>query len=238
MRITKTTVTPSYDCFRRSELDTEADSAKRILLCERVVQGRSKTRHLKPPARLSSSTRLASLAHLSLTMVSKAVSLNAGANTLVVQSIPQLSKSPSEPREKPLLEMPAVDFFDEECKFRDMIGPKWGFAFIGENPKPEPEPAPNSLTTCFRDDSSLITVLIFPSSIPATTPTPSPNPTAHVIPGLAKSTVSTGPRTISRRSQKVTEPEEDVVRRRVSSEGKRTRELTEPELELKKGFER
>jgi len=44
--ITKTTTTPTHYAFRNSELDT-----RRIFLCEVVVQGRSKPRHLKPSSR-------------------------------------------------------------------------------------------------------------------------------------------------------------------------------------------
>jgi len=42
-RISGSTVTPTYRSFRRCELDTVASSARRIFLCEGVVQGRSRS---------------------------------------------------------------------------------------------------------------------------------------------------------------------------------------------------
>jgi len=51
-RITKSTTTPMYGGFKRSKLDTVASSTRRIFLCEGDVQARSKTRHIKPSARV------------------------------------------------------------------------------------------------------------------------------------------------------------------------------------------
>jgi len=42
-QITETAVTPTHNAFRRSKLDTVAGSARRVFLCEGVVQGRSRS---------------------------------------------------------------------------------------------------------------------------------------------------------------------------------------------------
>ena len=42
-RVTKSTVTPTHNAFRHSELDTVADSARRIILLKAIVQGRSRS---------------------------------------------------------------------------------------------------------------------------------------------------------------------------------------------------